>query len=138
MFRGSHTVLAALKIEGTVTSGSRTGKFYLGLQWVKESFREVAGYTPYPGTLNLLIQDEESRCALDFLRKQPGFPIRPQSGYYAGRFFKAKADGIDCLVVVPDAPSVSDIMELASEINLRKTLKLKDGDHLKVEVYIEQ
>ena len=138
MFRGSHTVLATLKIEGTVTSGSGTGKFYLGLQWVKERLREVTGYTPYPGTLNLLIQDEESQCALDFLRKHPGFPIRPQSGYYAGRFFKAKADGIDCLVVVPDAARVSDIMELASEVNLRKALKLEDGDRLRVEVYIEQ
>ena len=134
MFGGRVAVLASLKIEGTVTSGSGTGKFYLSLQWVKERIREVAGYTPYPGTLNLLIQDEESSRALDFLKKQPGFPIRPQPGYYAGRFFKAKASGIDCLVVVPDTTGMSNVMELASEVNLRKTLKLKDGDRLKVEV----
>jgi len=130
--------LAALKIEGTVTSGSGTGKFYLSLQWVKERLREVAGYTPYPGTLNLLIQDKESSRALDFLRKHPGFQIRHQPGYYAGRFFKAKADGIDCLIVVPDVPCALNVMELASEVNLRNALKLKDGDRLKVEVYIEQ
>lgn len=130
--------MTSLIIKGTVTSGFGEGRSFLDLEWVKDRIREVSGFTPYPGTLNLFIRDEESGYALEVLREHPGIPIEPQPGYLPGKFFEARVENLDCVIVIviPALNRKDNVLELASEVNLRETLRLRDGDYLEVEVYL--
>jgi len=129
--------MVVLTIKGTVTSGYGEGRLFLNLQWVKDRLREVSGFIPYPGTLNLLVKDEESSRALNLLREHSGIPIEPPPGYLPGKIFKAELGSLDCVVVIPIIDRDPDVLELVSGVNLRETLGLRDGDHLKVKVYLE-
>lgn len=57
------------KLRGTVTSGVGEGKHFVGLSGYKRQFQEKLGYTPYPGTLNIELDDESAvqRRQLDIL-----------------------------------------------------------------------
>lgn len=57
------------KLRGKVTSGVGEGKHFVGLSGYKRQFQEKLGYTPYPGTLNIELDDESAaqRRHLDVL-----------------------------------------------------------------------
>ncbi|WP_226008387.1 CTP-dependent riboflavin kinase [Natrinema salinisoli] len=48
------------KLRGKVTSGVGKGKHFVGLSGYKRQFQEKLGYTPYPGTLNIELDDEST------------------------------------------------------------------------------
>jgi CTP-dependent riboflavin kinase len=59
--------------------------------------------------------------------------ICPPEGYCVGFFFKASINGLDCAVVAPQVENYpEDVLEIIAQINLRDTLKLKDGDVVSV------
>ena len=71
------------------------------------------------------------------LRKEKSKIIYPEEGYCTGLLFDAYVKGIKCAVV---APKIEDyprsVLELIAAMNLRKTLKLEDGDTVSVLVKI--
>src|SRR5919197_1426942 len=44
--------------KGIVISGMGEGAYYMSLDGYKKQFREKLGYEPYPGTLNIKLQDQ--------------------------------------------------------------------------------
>ncbi|SHI17710.1 DUF120 domain-containing protein [Desulfosporosinus lacus] len=42
-----------IKLQGTVSSGFKEGKYFTQLDWVVEQFLNKLGFVPYPGTLNV-------------------------------------------------------------------------------------
>jgi riboflavin kinase len=126
--------LTALTFEGTVTKGEGNGKRYLALPWVKQQVEEKAGFTPFLGTLNLkLTATGIERRKL--LTKTKAATICPAEGYCLGLLFKASIAGLNCAVVLPQIKNYpQNVLEVVAPVNLRDTLKVKDGDALTVSV----
>ncbi len=130
----------SLKVRGTVITGMKEGKYYVPLPEYNRQFKDKLGIRPFPGTLNLRIQDMEAKLILADRR---GVVI--EGFQHQGRFLGA----IKCFPSVINKklkgftilPSRShyglDVLEVISRVNLRKALRLKDGDTVEVSISFE-
>jgi len=92
---------------------------------------------PYPGTLNLEIVDPESLQTFSQLKSLRGKEINPEDpSFCSGRCYPVLIGGLlkgaIVLPMVQDYPEKK--MELIASQNIRKTLSLKAGDDLEVEM----
>jgi hypothetical protein len=120
-------------IRGIVRSGQSQGSPFTQLDWVRRQFRDKLGFDPYPGTLNLHVQD---RIALAAVRAQPPIVIEPgQAGYCAAHVYRARVNGqVTAAWIIPVVPDYADdVVELMASVSLRGALNLKDGDSVEIE-----
>ena len=61
--------------QGTVFSGIGHGSFYVSIY--AKQFRIALGINPYPGTLNVRLEDEDARVLNSCLKSIGGILIRP-------------------------------------------------------------
>lgn len=102
-------------IHGKVKSGIGEGKYYICQDKYMEQFRSELGFTPFEGTLNILV-DTYDIGKLDIIRSISGHVI---SGFKCnGRSFgdviayKAKIHNIDCAIIVPKRSHYVDTIEI--------------------------
>jgi len=129
-------VLLHLIFEGTVFSGTGTGKQFIELPWIKQQIKEKLGFTPYSGTLNIHLTklDTKKRKLLDAAE---GFEVSQQAGYYPGVLFRASIDALACAVVVPMVPDYpNNVLEIIAPVYLRGKLGLTDGKTVTVAVTV--
>lgn len=143
-FRRVHSILAgafqpkgSITLKGKVFTGLGEGGYYISRPGYRKAFKAKLGIDVYPGTLNLRLQDAAERAKLDF---QQGVRVE---GFKSGeRFFggltayHAVIGGkVRGAVIVPDRTHYGkDIVELIAAPDLRKALRLKDGDMIEVKV----
>jgi len=132
---------AGLSLSGTITTGMGEGKHYISLPGYERQFESELGYTPFPGTLNLEL-DEPSIRSRPELSAQASVPI--DSWEDGDRTFGAatcyparlEADGETyepTHVIVPDRTHHDeDSLELIAPEKLRDTLALDDGDTVSI------
>ena len=53
-----------MKLNGAIFSGGGNGKKFLELPWVKQQIREKLGFTPYPGTLNVKLNEKSGMTSI--------------------------------------------------------------------------
>ena len=129
-----------IRIRGFITSGKGVGKNFVELEWAQKQFREKLGFNPYPGTLNLILSNEEAEKRKK-LEKFKGIVIIPEKGYCKAKCFKAKIKELDeaeaalILPLVPNYPE--NLIEIISSLNLREKLDLKDGNDIEILIYCE-
>lgn len=116
-------------LRGKVVSGRRDAASFTQLAWVREQFKEAFGFEPYPGTLNIHLEDQEDLSTWHLLRQTPGTSLEPEPGYCAGRCYPLSVEGqISAAAVFPMVPSYpEDVVEILSPIALRDRLGLSDG-----------
>ncbi|MBI4399622.1 CTP-dependent riboflavin kinase [Candidatus Micrarchaeota archaeon] len=121
---------------GFVTSGVKDGRYYLSLPAYKKKFKETFGFIPYPGTLNVKVDQPEKK--LLFMDRKG---IRIEGFNEGGRFFGGlKAfngimNNLKIMLLIPDRSHYGpEVIELISDKFLRKKFKLKDGDKIKVKI----
>jgi CTP-dependent riboflavin kinase len=68
------------QIRGRVVSGEGRGRHFSRLAWARRQFIDKLGIDPYPGTLNLIVVDAESRSVWDRLKDKPGVRIHNPNG----------------------------------------------------------
>lgn len=126
-----------MTLRGRVSSGGGRGNLFVNLPWAEKQFRNKLGFKPYPGTLNLQLTPGTDVKALRNTMK--GIKIKAPEGFHEGRCFKALIMGKHFgAVVVPDVPGYPhDLLEILAPVNLRETLKLKDGVNIKVDVLLD-
>ena len=125
-----------MKLNGVVFSGGGNGKKFLELPWVKQQIRENLGFTPYPGTLNVKL-NEKSVKQRKLLEKAPSVNISPVKGYCQGLLFKAFLGVMECAIVLPEVAGYpKDLLEIIASVNLRKALLLEDGCEVTITVNI--
>lgn len=129
--------MKAILVKGRVFSGLGKGSEFLKLPWVRRQIEEKLGFKPYPGTLNIKI-DEHSP-----LRDNPEWAdwieITPEPGYCHGKCIKCYINEIECAIVMPEiAGYPADVLEVIAPINLREKLGLRDGDLLTVVVPLKR
>ena len=129
-----------IRIRGFITSGKGVGKNFVGLEWAQKQFREKLGFNPYPGTLNLILSNEEAEKRKK-LEKFKGIVIIPEKGYCKAKCFKAKIKGLngaEAALILPLVPNYPEnLIEIISSLNLREKLDLKDGDDIEILIYCE-
>jgi riboflavin kinase len=130
--------LKAHSIRGTVFSGKAEGAKYAKLPWARKQITEKVGFTPYPGTLNIRLTDEDAMKLREILDMTKPIEILPATGYCRGRCFKARLEGnLACAVVIPEVTDYpKNVIELIAPLNLRKTLHADDGDTIEVKIVL--
>ncbi len=129
-------VLPKTVLFGIVYSGSGDGKKFVCLPWVKRQIEQKLGFSPYPGTLNLHINEENKKKKI-LLETPNGIMIEPQIGYCPGILLKACVGSLECAVVTPKVPNYpSDVLEIISPVYLREHLNLADGSLVTITVNV--
>ena len=132
-----------LDFRGTIFTGFGEGRYYVSLKGYAKPFVEALGFEPFPGTLNLRLSNEsmiEQRRSLDYLRGVEVSGFRDRSRTYGPvRCFRALIAGKHrgAVLAIERTHYDSSVLEVISPINLRKALRLKDGDDCSVTVYTE-
>jgi riboflavin kinase len=126
--------LKTLCVKGEIFSGRGEGAKFIELAWVKKQMEEKLGFTLFSGTLNVKLTTNSVKMG-KLLKKRAGVEILPASGYCRGRLFKAKLNGVECAVIVPEVVGYPEnIVEVVAPVNLREKLCLLDGSPVEVEV----
>jgi riboflavin kinase len=130
----------SITLEGTVFSGLGEGAYYIAKEQYRKQFIEKLGFDPYPGTLNLKLTTDYDIKAHDELEAYPAVELEgfksedrtfgPVKCYPVIIDNKVKGALISALRSHYDA----SVLEIIAPIVLRRRLKLKDGNKVKVEV----
>jgi riboflavin kinase len=130
----------SITLEGTVFTGLGEGAYYISKEFYKKQFIEKLGFEPFPGTLNLkLTTDYDLKTRLELEAYQAveiqGFKNEDRTFgvvkcYPAVIGNKVKGALISALRSHYD----TSVVELIAPVNLRRQLKLRDGQKLKVEI----
>jgi riboflavin kinase len=130
----SAVLLKRIELSGTVFYSRGEGKKFLELPWVKRQIKQKLGFTPYPGTLNIMLS-EESVKRKKLLKKTHSIKVYPADGYCSGTLIKAFIGKLECAIVVPEVAGYpKDVLEIIASVNLREMLQLEDGGEVTVTV----
>ena len=121
------------KLSGLVVSGVRKASFFTQLDWVKKQMTEKVGFEPFPGTLNLRIEEEPFKFFLKVKERGEGL-VPPDPSFCEAKIVELKVEGIDAVAVFPseDVWCYRNTLEIMAPVNVRKTLGVKDGDLLTI------
>ena len=127
-----------MTIQGKIVSGVRKAAFFTQLDWVQNQCRDKLGFKPYPGTLNLEI-DEETLSAIEALKKEEdGVCLTPVDPQFCEAVVWAVSVGDfpGALIVPSEDVRVhgKHIIEILSPVGLKESLKVNDGDTLTIEL----
>jgi len=128
-------------LRGRVFTGFGEGRHYVSLPEYRRQFLSKLGFDPYPGTLNLRL-DQESVKLRRKLEVMEGIVIdgfvRRDRSYGSVKCFKAivndKVKG--AVLLIERTHYGPDVLEVISPLNLRKVLRLNDGDWVTVSVHV--
>lgn len=137
MMKSSFEKEFPVKLFGTVVSGLQDGRYYLSLPQYTRQFRKKLGFTPYKGTLNVVMEDRNKK---PMLSRMKGITV---DGFSIGNRVLGKVKCFPVLInkkvrgalVLPERSHYSsDTIEIVSQHNLRKKLSLKDGSRVSIEL----
>jgi riboflavin kinase len=119
-------------IRGNVVLGLGEGAYYVDLYSLR--FREALGFTPFSGTLNVRVGDDESFKAIARMKHTPPLIVRGFS--HEGRTFgdvicyrvkvNQKVEG--AIVIAQRTHHGENVLEIIAPVNLRKILRLQNND----------
>ena len=124
---------------GRLASGSGQGKHFTRLDWARRQFLDKLGIDPFPGTINLIVDDWESMKVWNRLKGTPGVRIdNPNDGPHDcdARCNPVSIDGlIDGAIVLPEVAGYSPVqIEIIAAMGVRDALDIDDGDSLRLEI----
>ena len=132
----------SVTLEGTVFTGLGEGAYYISKEYYRKQFNEKLGFDPYPGTLNLkLTTDYDIKTRME-VEAYPAVEIagfkNEDRSFGLVKCYPAIVDNKVRGALVTALRSHYDVsvVEIIAPVCLRKQLSLKDGNKVKVEVYI--
>lgn len=128
-------------LEGELFSGLGEGSYYIGQEGYREQLEKKLGFDPYPGTLNIRLKPgyENEKNTLDSLPliSIKGFTTEKRSFGPAKCAKAIMNDEVQVSIILAMRSHYgSDVVEIVSKENLRKKLKLKEGDNIKIRIMI--
>jgi riboflavin kinase len=129
--------LKIVTLQGKIIAGQGGGTKFLSLPWVQKQIIEKLGFKPFPGTLNLRLTKESIKIKKELVETGKAIIIVPVKGFCCGLCYKARImDKINGAFIIPQVPSYSEaLLEVIAPVSLRKTLKLREGDEVRLTVY---
>ncbi len=127
------------KLVGRIVKGTSQGKHFTQLEWARRQFLEKLGIDPFPGTLNLIIEDADSINVWNRLRDTIGVRIEnPNDGPHncdARCYQVSIEEQIDAAIVLPEVAGYSPVqIEIIAATRVRDALDIDDGDSLRLEI----
>ncbi len=122
-----------MEIKGIVSSGQGKGAYFMSQPVYQTQFKEKLEFTPFPGTLNIKIGENE----IDDIHKMPEDKIMKIEGKENfGDVMVLKAvlnDKIEGAIVFPKKTTHGEnILEFIASENIKEKLSIKDGDSVKI------
>jgi len=133
---------AYITIDGTVFSGLGEGAYYVTRPVYRKQFVEKLGFDPFPGTLNVKVTSEYDNKLKNELGDYPGIEIEgfknKDRTYGSVKCFAAMINNKEKATVVYALRShyPYSVMEIISPANLRKRLKLRDGNKVRIQIFL--
>jgi len=129
---------AQILFGGSPIAGLGQGAFYVSQKGYREGFRKALGFKPFPGTLNIRIDDADIEKRIT-LREQPPIVVR---GFTKGSrtfgttaCYKCVVGGLPGAVVFPEMNAHGlSVLEVVSPFNIRQKLSLTDLSRVEVEI----
>lgn len=125
--------MAGEKLIGRLATGIGMGRIFTQLDWAKAMFIEKTGIDPYPGTVNVIVDDPDSMPVWVRLKRSEGiFLENPNDGPHdcdAKCWLVSIEDRIDGAIVFPlvdDYPPAQ--VEVIAAVGVRDALGIEDGD----------
>ncbi|MEK6808330.1 MAG: DUF120 domain-containing protein [Nanoarchaeota archaeon] len=134
-------------LEGIVTTGFGDAYTFISIPTYQKELNIVLGTNPYPGTLNLIVDENKAKIFLSKLKKRyiKGFKgksktknLSKQILSYGGVTYylvwirakvKSKYKTLRCAIIVPKKTRhPKNIIEVISTHCIRERFKLNDGD----------
>lgn len=127
------------KLMGRLASGEGNGRYFTQLDWARQQFKDKLGVDPYPGTINLAVDDPESLKTWSKIKSLPGVRINnPNDGPNdcdARCYLVSLGGRVDGAIVFPEVAGYSPTkVEIVFALEVRDALGLNDGDLLSVEI----
>jgi CTP-dependent riboflavin kinase len=124
---------------GRLATGIGQGRHFTQLDWVLRQFMEKLAIAPFPGTVNLIVEDQESMAIWNRLKSTPGVRIEnPNHGGNAchARCYPVSVGGwIDGAIVLPEVEGYSPAqIEIIAAVGVRAALDVDDGDSLRLAI----
>ena len=118
-------------LRGRVITGRGEGELYVNLY--AKQFERALGFRPYPGTLDILLEDPLKRRALSSLNPILVNPPRGFENLVPVKCYPAELRGLRVYVVEPMLEGYDyRVLELIAEVYLRGALGLRDGELVEV------
>jgi hypothetical protein len=121
----------SMQISGVIQSGAGKGAYFTQVDWVVRQCREMLGYRPFPGTLNVSVKTDDM-AILTRLWETPDFELVPDDpAFCAAQVKKIELNGIVAAVVLPSEDvriHETCVLEVMAPCNLKEALGLSDGD----------
>ena len=128
-------------LKGKIVSGARQAAFFTQLDWVQEQLEEKFGFRPYPGTLNLEIDDEYLPVIEALQKKKLIELIPPDPKFCTAKTTTAAIGTIAGAVIIPEDKvniHAKNIIEVIAPLKLKDALGVKDGDTLELVLNISK
>ena len=131
-----------VNLNGTLVSGMGEGAYYMGLKGYTKQFQSKIGYIPFPGTLNVRLDQKIHQESIKQFETLNGIKIKSFSDgkrtYGWVKCFSAKLNNsINCQLIILERTHHDDsVIELISKVCLRKNAKLKDGSKISIKIEI--
>jgi len=131
-----------IDLNGTLVSGMGEGAYYMGLKGYTKQFQSKIGYIPFPGTLNVRLDQKIHQESIKQFETLNGIKIKSFSDgkrtYGWVKCFSAKLNNsINCQLIILERTHHDDsVIELISKVCLRKNAKLKDGSKISIKIEI--
>ena len=131
-----------LELNGSVISGLGEGAYYMSLNGYTKQFKVKIGYIPFPGTLNIKLNQLQATQIIQQLDDLDSIIIDPFSDgkrtYGWVKCFHAKLNNtINCeLIRLERTHHDNSVIELISKTNLRKTVGLKTSSKVRIKILI--
>ena len=124
---------------GRLATGIGQGRHFTRLEWARAQFMEKLGIDPYPGTVNVIVDDPDAMPVWVRLKRTPGIRIdNPNDGPHDcdARCYRVSIEGkIDAAIVLPEVDGYPPAqVELIAEIGVRDALGIEDGDAVRLEI----
>ena len=122
-------------IKGRIVCGVGKGAFFTQLGWVKEQCQQKLGFVPYPGTLNLEIE-EDVLSLLGKACEECGHElVPPDSSSCAGMVVRVQVGDVPAAVVFLDESvrwHPANTIEIIAPVSLKSVLGAGDGETVEI------
>jgi len=123
----------ATEIKGRLATGIGQGKHFTRLDWARDQFIERLNIDPFPGTINVIVDDPAELAAWQRLSQTPGIRIdNPNDGPFDcdARCFPVTIAGrIPGAIVLPEVQGYpANQIEIIAAVGVRESLAITDGD----------
>ena len=129
-----------LELNGVIISGLGEGAYYMSLNGYTKQFKTKIGYIPFPGTLNVKLNQLQATQIIQQLNDLDNVVIDPFSDGkrtygWVKCFHVTLNNSIKCeLIRLERTHHDNSIIELISKNNLRKTARLQTGSKVTVRI----